>query len=52
MTDSANAVLLIGYDTSSVTYIDPADGGVHITTPEEMDSMVAGSGHTFIGYVK
>lgn len=52
MTDSANAVLLVGYDTSSVTYIDPADGGAHITTPEEMDSMVAGSGHTFIGYVK
>lgn len=52
MTDSANAVLLIGYDTSSVTYIDPADGRAHTTTPEEMDSMVAGSGHTFISYVK
>ena len=52
MTDSANAVLLIGYDTSSVTYIDPADGAVRTTTLEEMDSMVAGSGHTFIGYVK
>lgn len=52
MTDSANAVLLIGYDTSTVTYIDPADGGVHTSTAEEIDSMVAGSGHTFIGYVK
>lgn len=52
MTDSTNAVLLIGYDTSTVTYIDPADGGVHTSTAEEIDSMVAGSGHTFIGYVK
>ena len=52
MTDSSNAVLLIGYDTSTVTYIDPADGGVHTSTAEEIDSMVAGSGHTFIGYVK
>lgn len=52
MTDSSNAVLLIGYDTSTVTYIDPADGAVRTSTAEEIDSMVAGSGHTFIGYVK
>lgn len=52
MTDSANAVLLTGYDTSTVTYIDPADGGVHTSTAEEIDSMVTGSGHTFIGYVE
>lgn len=52
MTDSSNAVLLIGYDTKTVTYIDPRDGREKTSTMEAIDEMVAGSGHTFIGYVK
>lgn len=52
MTDNSNAILLIGYDTSSVTYVDPASGSVKTNTTEAIDEMVAGSGHTFIGYAK
>lgn len=52
MTDSANAILLIGYDTKTVTYIDPMDGGVKTNTIEAVNGMAAGSGYTFIGYVK
>lgn len=52
MTDSTNAVLLTGYDTKTVTYINPADGKIKTNTMAAMDEMVAGSGHTFIGYVK
>lgn len=52
MTSSTNAVLLVSYDLSSVTYADPADGALHTTTKDGIDEMVAGSGHTFIGYVK
>ena len=52
MTDSSNAVLLAGYDTSTVTYIDPATGEVKTSTNGAIDSMVSGSGYTFIGYVK
>lgn len=52
MTNSTNAVLLIGYDMKTITYIDPTDGGIRTTVKEEIDNMVVGSGHTFIGYVK
>lgn len=52
MTDSVNAVLLVGYDTKTVTYINPADGALKTVLLEEMDAMAAGSGRTFIGYVR
>lgn len=52
MTDNSNAILLIGYDTAVVDYLDPADGSQKSVTAETIDEMVAGSGHTFIGYVK
>jgi len=52
LTDSANAVLLVGYDAKTVTYIDPSNGGTYTKTFEKVNEMTAGSGHTFIGYVK
>lgn len=52
MTDSSHAILLTGYSTTDVTYIDP-DSGEEITVGvNDMEAMTAGSGNTFIGYVK
>lgn len=47
-----NAVLLIGYDRTTVTYLNPADGTITAVPQETMDEMTAPSGHTFIGYLK
>lgn len=52
MTDSVNAVLLIGYTQDTVTYVNPADGSVSTVPREQVEAMAAGSGNTFIGYVK
>ncbi len=50
--DSSRAVLLVGYDAKTVTYIDPASGATRGSTIEDMDAMLSGSGRTFIGYIK
>lgn len=50
--NSEEAVMMIGYDALTVTYIEPSSGGIRSTTIEKFNEMVAGSGHTFIGYVK
>lgn len=47
-----SALLLIGYDAQTVTYIDPSSGSVFTSTFEKVDDMTAGSGNTYIGYVK
>lgn len=52
MTDASHAILLTGYTTESVTYIDPDTGEQYTVTTDEMNAMVSGSGNTFIGYVK
>lgn len=52
MTDSANAVLLTGYGKINVQFMNPATGTVELQPMDIMDEMVAGSGNTFIGYVK
>lgn len=52
MTDSSHAILLTGYSTDSVTYIDPDSGAEQTVSIDEMNGIVAGSGNTFIGYVK
>ena len=52
MKNQTSAILLIGYDASGVTYIDPANGGQYMSSFERIDSMTAGSGNTFIAYVK
>ena len=50
--DSSNAVMLIGYDALSVTYVDVSAGSVRSCSIEKMNEMTSGSGHTYIGYVK
>lgn len=52
MTDSSHAILLTGYSLENVTYIDPDSGAEATVTMEEMEAMIAGSGNTFIGYVR
>lgn len=47
-----HAVLLTGYSTTDVTYIDPDNGEEHTVSVNEMETMVGQSGNTFIGYVK
>ena len=49
MLDSVYAVILVGYDDSSVTYVDVASGERRSVPYEEMDQMTAGSGNTYIG---
>lgn len=46
------AVLLVGYDSTSVSYVDPSDGKAKNCSIAAMEEMVAGSGNTFISYVK
>jgi len=52
MKDSANAILLIGYDAQTATYIDPTNGGVYRSNIDKIDTMLEGSGNTFIGYIR
>lgn len=52
MTDSSHAILLTGYSTTDVTYIDPDSGEEHTVSVNDMEEMVKGSGNTFIGYVR
>lgn len=47
-----NAILLVGYGNSLVTYIDPAAGEKKSVPLDTIDEVVEGSGHTFLGYVK
>lgn len=50
--DAGNAVLLVGYDARTVTYLEPASGGTYTSSIEKMNEMLAGSGRSFIGYVR
>ena len=50
--DSTNAILLVGYDAKTVTYVDPATGSIFTSAIEKVNEMVAGSAHSFISYVK
>ncbi|MDD3402333.1 MAG: papain-like cysteine protease family protein [Hespellia sp.] len=52
MTDVNTAILLTGYTETAVTYIDPASGSENTVSVEDMTSMVAGSGNTFVGYIR
>lgn len=52
MFSAEHAVLVIGYTDEKYAYLDPADGERHSATPDEMNSLVSGSGNVFIGYVK
>lgn len=50
--DSTNAILFIGYDAKTATYIDPTNGGTYASSIEKLDEMLKGSGNTFLGYVR
>ena len=50
--DSTNAILFVGYDAKTATYIDPTNGGTYASSIEKLDEMLKGSGNTFIGYVR
>lgn len=52
MLNADDAVLLVGYDALTVTYISPSNGAVRSATFAKMDEMLEGSGCTFIGYVR
>lgn len=52
MTDANHAILLTGYSMTDITYIDPDTASEHTVSMEQMTAMVAGSGNTFIGYMK
>lgn len=52
MTNADHAVLLTGYTTVDITYIDPDSGEEKTVGMSDMETMVSGSGNTFIGFVK
>jgi hypothetical protein len=52
MKDGSNAILLVGYDAKTVTYVEPSSGSIFTSTFEKVDEMLAGSGKTFIAYVR
>ncbi|RGT72847.1 hypothetical protein DWX08_08315 [Ruminococcus sp. AF18-22] len=52
LTDSSHAILLTGYSTTDVTYVDPNTGEENTVSVNDMEAMISGSGNTFIGYVK
>lgn len=52
MTNASHAVLITGYSTSDVTYVDPDSGEKNTVSIDEMTALAGGSGNTFIGYVK
>jgi len=52
VTGDIEAILLIGYDSKNVTYIDPSAKKKTTVTTSRMEEIVESSGNTFIGYVK
>lgn len=52
MTDANHAILLTGYSMTDITYIDPDTASQNTVSLEQMSAMIAGSGNTFIGYLK
>jgi len=52
LTGTSEAVLIVGYDAVSVTYIEPQSGAVRMKNFSAMDSMMRTSGSTFFAYMK
>ena len=52
MKDGTSAILLIGYDAKTVTYVEPNSGSIFTSTFEKVDEMLQGSGKTFIAYAR
>lgn len=51
LTGNDEAVLLVGYDAVSVTYIDPQSGAIRMKNFDTMDAMMKSSGSTFFAYM-
>lgn len=51
VTDGNHAVLLTGYTTSDITYIDPENGSETTVSIGQMEKMAEQGGNTFIGYI-
>lgn len=51
LTDPEHAVLLTGYTTENITYIDPDTGRETTVSISQMEKLTEGSGNTFIGYI-
>lgn len=52
MTGSSSAILLVGYDDTMITYLNPATGRKPIEYISTVERMVQETQGTFIGYVK
>ena len=52
ITGDNQAVLLVGYSSKTVTYIDPSSGAQTAVTTEVLGAMVSAGGNTFIAYTK
>ena len=52
LTGSDSAIVLVGYDAKTVTYIDPISGSTKTKDFSAVDAMMSGSGNTFLAYVK
>lgn len=52
LTGTDHAVLLTGYTTTDITYIDPDDGASHTVGLDTMEKQTSDSGNVFIGYIK
>lgn len=50
--ESGHAVLLTGYTTTDITYVDPNTGESHTVGMDEMSNMAEAGGNTFIGYIR
>ena len=51
-TGNDSAIVLVGYDAKTVTYIDPVSGSIKTKNFSAVDAMMSGSGNTFLAYVK
>lgn len=52
MIGTDHAVLLTGYTTTDITYIDPDDGQEHTVSQKKMQDMAEAAGSVFIGYIR
>lgn len=52
LTSADHAVLITGYSTTDVTYIDPDSGAAHTVGINEMETMAQSGGNVFIGYIR
>ena len=52
MKNATEAILLIGFDAETITYVEPSSGSIFMSAFGKIDEMMTGSAHTFIGYVR